>query len=196
MSDTPKAPSPPSDEEIRELAETLDVSEDVARVLAGQEALDGTETADGEIVTATAPGPARDTARAMSEENVEVVRRGHEAFQQGDLTAMLELVDPEVVCYVAAPLPDPGEYHGPEGLLRMIANWTEGFDEYVQRAEEYIEAGDHVIAGVYTRATGTQSGVPVESRFWFLHTVRKGKLVRIGVHDTKQQALEAAGLRE
>jgi ketosteroid isomerase-like protein len=132
----------------------------------------------------------------MSQDNVEVVRRGHEAFERGDLTAMLELLDHEVVSYVAAPLPDPGEYHGPEGLLQMFANWTEGFDEYVQRAEEYIEAGDHVIAGVYQRGTGTQSGVPVERRFWFLHTLRKGKLVRVGVHDTKQQALEAAGLSE
>jgi ABC-2 type transport system ATP-binding protein len=30
----------------------------------------------------------------MSQENVEIVRRGHEAFQRGDLTAMLELLDP------------------------------------------------------------------------------------------------------
>jgi ketosteroid isomerase-like protein len=132
----------------------------------------------------------------MSRENVEIVRRGHEAFERGDLTAMLDLVDPEVVSYVAAPLPDPGEYHGHDGLLQWIANWTEGFDDYVQRAEEYIEEGDHVIALVHQRATGALSGVPVERRFWFFHTVRRGKLVRIGVHGTKEEALEAAGLSE
>jgi hypothetical protein len=52
MSDTPKAPSPPTDEEIRALAEEWGISFEVARSLAGQVALDGTETADGEIVTA------------------------------------------------------------------------------------------------------------------------------------------------
>jgi ketosteroid isomerase-like protein len=132
----------------------------------------------------------------MSEENVEIVRRGHDAFERGDLTAALELVDPDLVSYVAAPLPDAFEYHGPEGMLQMFGNWTEGFNDYVQRAEEFIDAGDHVIARVHQTATGSESGVPVEQRVWFLHTVRNGKLVRLGVHDSKQQALEAAGASE
>jgi ketosteroid isomerase-like protein len=137
-----------------------------------------------------------DTEPAISQENVEIVRRGHEAFERGDMTAMLVLIDPELVSYVAAPLPDPGEYHGPDGMLQMFANWTEGFDDYVQRAEDYIDAGDHVIARVHQRGTGSHSGAPVERDFWFFHTVREGKLVRIGVHATKQEALEAAGVRE
>jgi ketosteroid isomerase-like protein len=91
----------------------------------------------------------------MSQENVEIVRRGHEAFQRGDLTAMLELVDPEIVSYVAAPLADPAEYHGPDGVFEMFANWTVGFDDYAQEAEEYLEAGDHVIARVYQHGTGS-----------------------------------------
>jgi uncharacterized protein len=132
----------------------------------------------------------------MSQENVEIVRRGHEAFEQGDMAALLELVDPEVVSYTAAPLADPAEYHGPDGIFQWVANWTEGFDDYVQHAEDYIDAGDHVIARVYQRATGKQSGVPVERRFWFLHTLRNGKLVRVGVHGSKRDALEAAGLAE
>jgi ketosteroid isomerase-like protein len=132
----------------------------------------------------------------MSRENVEIVRRGHEAFERGDLTVALDSLDPEIVSYVAPPLPDPSEYRGREGFLQMFANWTEGFDDYVQHAEEYVEAGDHVIVRVYQRGTGTASGVPVERAFWFLHTLRDGRLVRMGVYDTKEQALEAAGLRE
>ncbi len=132
----------------------------------------------------------------MSQENVEIVRRGHEAFERGDLTTALEAFDPEVTCYTAAPLPDPEEYHGTEGFLQWFGRWTEGFEDYVQHAEEYIEAGDHVIAQVYQRGKGDQSGVPVEGRYWFLHTLRDGKVVRMGVHATQDQALEAAGLRE
>jgi ketosteroid isomerase-like protein len=132
----------------------------------------------------------------MSQENVELVRRGHEAFEQGDLSAALGLLDPEVVCYTAAPLPDPDTYHGTEGFLRWFARWTEGFDDYVQHAEEFVDAGEHVIARVYQRGSGAQSGAPVESRFWFLHTLRNGKIVRMGVHASEAQALEAARLRE
>jgi len=51
VSDTAKTPVPPTDEEIREVAEALGVSFDVARALAGQAALDGAETVDGKIIT-------------------------------------------------------------------------------------------------------------------------------------------------
>ncbi|MEK6327622.1 MAG: hypothetical protein AABM66_08905 [Actinomycetota bacterium] len=46
-----ETPAPPTDEEIRALAEAWGISFEVARALAGQVTLDGTETADGEIVT-------------------------------------------------------------------------------------------------------------------------------------------------
>ena len=39
----------------------------------------------------------RDTARAMSQENVERVRAGFEAHNRGDLDALVELYDPEAV---------------------------------------------------------------------------------------------------
>jgi uncharacterized protein len=138
----------------------------------------------------------RDTAQAMSQENVEIVREAYEAFAQGDLGAVLNAFDPDVVSYTAPPLPDPAEYHGREGVLEWIGNWTEGFDEFALEADEYIDAGDHVVAGVNQRATGAASGVPVERRTWLLHTVRNGQVVRIGVYATKSEALEAAGLRE
>ena len=132
----------------------------------------------------------------MSEENVKVVREAYEAFAQGDLGAVLNATDPKIVSYTAPPLPDPAEYHGHEGMLQWIGNWTEGFDEWDLEAEEYIDAGDHVVVGVYQRATGAASGVPVERRTWFLHTLRNRRVVRIGVYATKSEALEAVGLSE
>jgi hypothetical protein len=42
-----------------------------------------------------APGPERDTARAMSQENVELMRRVLEAFNSGDPDAVAEFAHPE-----------------------------------------------------------------------------------------------------
>ena len=39
---------------------------------------------------------AADTGRAMSQENVEIVRRGFDAFNRRDLDAFLALFDPDV----------------------------------------------------------------------------------------------------
>ncbi|MGH2952004.1 MAG: nuclear transport factor 2 family protein [Solirubrobacterales bacterium] len=132
----------------------------------------------------------------MSQENVEIVRRTYEAFSRGDLTAMFEYLDHEVVSYTAPPLPDPAEHHGYEGVLTWIGNWTEGFDDFSIDMDELIDAGDHVIAATRQRGTGAGSGVPVEQRFWFLQALRDNKIVRIGVHGTKAQAFEAAGAQK
>jgi ketosteroid isomerase-like protein len=132
----------------------------------------------------------------MSQENVEIVFRAYQAFSEGDLTTVLEQFDPEVVSYTAFPLPDPTELRGHEGFLQWVDNWTDSFDEFTMEIETQIDLGDTVVLGARQRATGATSGVPVEQVFWFVHVVRDGMIARIGIHNTKKQALEAAGLSE
>jgi ketosteroid isomerase-like protein len=132
----------------------------------------------------------------MSQENVEIVLSAYRTFSEGDLTALLQHFDPEVVSYTAFPLPDPTELRGHEGFLQWIDNWTGSFDEFSMEIETQIDAGDTVVVCARQRATGATSGVPVEQVFWFLHVVRGGMIARIGIHKTKEQALEAAGLSE
>jgi hypothetical protein len=64
----------------------------------------------------------------MSEENVELVRVGFDAFREGDLSRMLDLMADDLVTYRADP--DGATYHGKEGFLRATADWTEGFSEW------------------------------------------------------------------
>jgi ketosteroid isomerase-like protein len=131
----------------------------------------------------------------MSQENVETVLRAFASFSEGDLTAVLRELDPEVVSYTAAPL-DPAEYRGHEGFLEWCENWLSAFDEFGNEVERHVEVGEAVVLQVRQRATGASSGVPVERTFWFLHRFSGGRIRRIGIHATEEQALEAAGLRE
>ena len=131
----------------------------------------------------------------MSQENVETVLRAWDAFSRGDLTTVLRQLDPEVVSYTAAPL-DPAEYRGHEGFLEWCENWLSAFDEFSNEVESHVEVGDAVVLRVRQRATGASSGVPVERTFWFVHRFSGGRITRIGIHATEEQALEAAGLRE
>ena len=131
----------------------------------------------------------------MSQENVELVRRGYEAYARGDLNAMLEDVDPDMTTYRADP--DGAIFKGREGLLEAIAEWVEDFAEFSFTPEEFIDANDHqVIVRVHQTATGRQSGAPIEGRFWFVHTLRDSKAVRLDMLVSREQALEAAGLTE
>jgi ketosteroid isomerase-like protein len=99
----------------------------------------------------------RDTAQAMSQENVEIVRRGYEAYARGDVAVMLADVDQAMVTYREEP--DGATFNGRDGLLQAIAEWVEDFDEFVATAEELIDANDRqVVVHVHQTATGSQSG--------------------------------------
>ncbi|TMM08167.1 MAG: hypothetical protein E6G05_01820 [Actinobacteria bacterium] len=60
----------------------------------------------------------------MSKENLQIVRAAFDAYFRGDVPAMLELVDPGVVVTQLPDQPDPQTFHGREGLLRSMAEWT------------------------------------------------------------------------
>jgi ketosteroid isomerase-like protein len=128
----------------------------------------------------------------VSAENVEIVRRGYAAFERGDVAAMLEDADPDLVTYRAEP--DGGTWHGPEGLLEAIADWTADFDEFSSSTDEFIDAGERVVARMHQWGRGKASGVTVEADFWCVHTLEDGKQVRYEIYPTKGQALKAAGL--
>jgi ketosteroid isomerase-like protein len=131
----------------------------------------------------------------MSQTNVELVRRAYEAYDRGDLAGMLHDVHPDVVTYREDP--DAATYHGPEGILQVLADWTEGFDDFSMTTGEFIDANDsQVIVEVHQHAVGARSGVPIEADFWFVHTIRGQRIVRLDAYPRKAQALEAAGLRE
>jgi hypothetical protein len=60
---------------------------------------------------------ARDTARAMSQENVEIVKEFTRRFEQGDRDSWREYFDPAVVWDTSASkMPAAGVYHGHDGV--------------------------------------------------------------------------------
>ena len=71
----------------------------------------------------------------MSRENVEIVRRLHEALNSGDDPLILELLDPEIVWVQNPDAPDPRTFYGHEGVRELAEMVADAFDE-VQRAEQ------------------------------------------------------------
>jgi ketosteroid isomerase-like protein len=131
----------------------------------------------------------------MPQENVEIIRRGFEAYERGDIPAMLSDADPDVITYRADPAPET--YHGPEGFLQAFVDWIEDFDEFAVTADEFLDVSDsQVMVRVHQRAVGAASGAPIEADFWFVWTFRDHKVVRLDMYASKADALEAVGLRD
>jgi len=132
----------------------------------------------------------------MSTESVELIRRGYEAFNRGDLDAAVATFDPEIEWVGPQILPDaPSAYRGHDGVRTFWAAWAEVFEQFWVEIEEMIDAGDQIVAIVRVHGRGRDSGVDVETpSFPHVWTVRDGRPVRMEMMQSRREALEAVGL--
>ena len=128
----------------------------------------------------------------MSEENVEIVRRSFEAYLRGDYPEAVSYLAPDVVYEVGQELPA----RGPDEVREKWQRWDDVWDQQETVAEEYIDAGDHVVVAVRYSARGRGSGIEVGTRSFEVHTFRDGKCVHKRDFNERSKALEAAGLSE
>jgi ketosteroid isomerase-like protein len=133
----------------------------------------------------------------MSEENVEIVRRGYEAFATGRVD--FDLLDPEIEWRGPREFADLAEpYYGHDGVRRYMADLGEVFDDYRMVAEEFIDpGGDQVLVFAREGGRGKGSGAEVQTHpTAHLYTLRGGKVVRMQSYWERSDALAAAGLSE
>jgi ketosteroid isomerase-like protein len=134
----------------------------------------------------------------MSQENVDVARRMLQAFNDGDVEAIVAECDPTVEWEEQSiPGVEP-LYRGHEGVRRWWAATIlqEELGSLEGRLEGVKEADDTVIASVRFEAEGTSSGARVQMPVHLVLTFRDGKLIRRQVFLTFAEALEAVGLSE
>ena len=131
----------------------------------------------------------------MSEENVEIVRRGYEHFNRTG-EPDYSLLDPEVEYDMSRRTFEPDIYHGHEGVRKFASLIREQWAAMRIEPEEFRDAGDEVVVSVRVVAVGKTSGVETTGTAAHLWSLREGKIVRQKTFQTMPQALEAAGLRE
>jgi ketosteroid isomerase-like protein len=138
-------------------------------------------------------GPPRDTARAMSEENLELVRRGIESVE-----TFWALLDEDVVWDMREfPVLDLHDvYEGRDAVIEASRHYWGTWDDYRLDAEELIDAGSSVVVAVREQGRGKGSGAPFDQRWAQVWTFRRGRIIRWELFPTKAAALEAAGLSE
>jgi ketosteroid isomerase-like protein len=131
-----------------------------------------------------------------SEENVALLRRFYESFNQGDLDSVLELCtqdveiykDPEVVEMVAAFTP-----RGQERVAQYLRGWLESWSEYHARPQEFFQSGDEVAALTQLRARGKNSQFEIEGDMADVFTVRAGRIACFRLYIQRSDALGSLG---
>jgi ketosteroid isomerase-like protein len=131
----------------------------------------------------------------MSQENVEIVRAGFEAWNRGDMDAFAEVHHPDVVLLAVEGWPEPGPYVGRDTLMRQFEQMRSTWDaDNLEAISDFIDVGDRVVMRISWDAVGQGPGFNIEVTQVF--TVRKGKIIRIEIFWDHAQALEAVGLSE
>jgi ketosteroid isomerase-like protein len=134
----------------------------------------------------------------MSQENVEVVRAAFAAWNAGELLDVLSRFHPQIAYHPRADEPDPSPHVGRDAYERLIYGFVDSFSEVTFEVLELIDAGDLVIASTVLHAVlrGQGSGTAVSDTYVFVYKLRDGLVVEGWEYRTKEEALEAAGLRE
>jgi ketosteroid isomerase-like protein len=103
-------------------------------------------------------------AVGVPEENVELVRRGFEAFAREGWRALVPFLHPE---FEAITSPDvamePDTYRGAEGLRRYFESFEDAMEDIRFVTEgEFIGAEDKVVVPFRLAARGRETGIEVE----------------------------------
>jgi uncharacterized protein len=134
----------------------------------------------------------------MSQENVEVIRSGYEAFARGDVDFLLGLLDPDADWHPAiAPILGVETVRGTDAVRRFLTrDLFEGFDQFRAEPLSFEDlGGDFVLVMVRYTGRGESSGIEMDQTFATLYELRDGKTVFMRDYPTRDEALEAAGER-
>ena len=131
----------------------------------------------------------------MSEQNVELYRRGIEAFNRRDLDAFLALAHPDVVGVSRVLAIERETYRGHDGTREWWNDLLGVFPDFTIEIVWVRDTGDLTVSELRNSASGEESDALAE-HVWQVSEWRDGRVVRWQIHESEQAALEAAGLPE
>jgi ketosteroid isomerase-like protein len=143
--------------------------------------------------------PWRDTARAMSQENVEIVRRVLDGFSRSDRASVEPLIHADVKWRtVVGPLLGVETVSGREAMLRFaFEEIPDAIENPHVKVEELRDLGHgQVLVVARYLGRGRRSGIELDQRISSVHRLRDGMIASVRDYASREEALEAAGLRE
>jgi ketosteroid isomerase-like protein len=132
----------------------------------------------------------------MSQENVEIVRRGYDAFQRGDVETALAPMGEAFVLEDSTRVDTKSEHVGREGFIEWLGEWLSAFEDWQFEVDRVLDRGTQVLVLGRDWGRGKGSGVLVEEDFGHLWSFRDREPTRMLHFNDWSKALEAAGLPE
>jgi ketosteroid isomerase-like protein len=131
---------------------------------------------------------------AMSQENVEMVQAALAAYFRSDESTLRELTSADLVVTTRPDQPDVRDHRGFDGLIDVLGEWINMWDDFVFEVSRVWDVEDHVFIAARQRGRGKGSGAPIDDAVTFVFTVREDQVARLQMFGAEREALEAVGL--
>jgi ketosteroid isomerase-like protein len=133
----------------------------------------------------------------MSQENVEIVRRIIESFNEAGFSAeaTLDFFDAGAAFEEPPEQPAPRIARGRDDIVEMFGQFDETWEEHHSDPEEIRVIDDARVLLLSIERFRGRDGMQIEQPCGTIFTFREGKVVRMQSFWERQNALEAAGLR-
>lgn len=133
----------------------------------------------------------------MGQENVEVVLRQTELWNEGDLDGAMEAYAPDVVVLAPKDWPDGSITEGVDAWKRQAQRLRESWEAVHAEVDEIRSVGnDRVVARFRYVTRGKDPGISFETPMAVVFDLKDRKIIRAHYYWEIAQALEAAGLEE
>jgi ketosteroid isomerase-like protein len=134
----------------------------------------------------------------VSEENVEIVRRGFEHFRQTRDFLREDVYDPAFVWDMSTfrGWPEKQTYEGLDGAREFMRAWLDAWEDWQLDVESLHDGGDKVVAIMRQRGRSKSTGLEVDMSFAQVFTLRNSLVTRMQMYADPAEGLEAAGLSE
>ncbi len=127
-------------------------------------------------------------------DNVEVMRRGYEAFAARGVDGFLDFIHPEFELVTPPGLAlEPQTYRGHEGVRRYFDSFYDAVDEIRLEADDFMPVGGKVIVPFRMTTRGRTSGIEASMKAVQVWEIRDGRALRAEIYPTLEKAREAVG---
>jgi ketosteroid isomerase-like protein len=126
----------------------------------------------------------------MDEKTVQEI---YDAINRNDVPAAVAILDPQIVWIEPPDFPTPGTYRGHVEVMAHITRGRGTWAEGVCEPEQFVVAGDKIVALLHVRVRLKGHTDWIDGRFADVHTFRDGKVVEVRTFGKRQDALEWAG---
>jgi ketosteroid isomerase-like protein len=125
----------------------------------------------------------------VSEHATTLLNSFYEALNVADVDAALELCDPDVEVYTPPDVVASVAPRGHRDVGAYLRGWFDSWHMYRPEPEDFISAGDQVVALVHLRARGKGSRFEIEEEIADVFELDDGKISRMRLYVQRDTAL-------